>query len=62
MIPINVSMIAFFKVNPNTIQSIIPEIMIPLVATQKEIEILRALVDKVAQEVQKKNNFKFQNS
>ena len=49
---------ALFELQKQKIQSIIPEIMIPLVATQKEIEILRALVDKVAQEVQKKNNFK----
>ncbi len=49
---------ALFELQKEKIQSIIPEIMIPLVATQKEIEILRALVDKVAQEVQKKNNFK----
>ena len=49
---------ALFELQKQKIDSIIPEIMIPLVATQKEIEILRALVDKVAQEVQKKNNFK----
>ena len=49
---------ALFELQKQKIESIIPEIMIPLVATQKEIEILRALVDKVAQEVQKKNNFK----
>ena len=49
---------ALFELQKQKIQSIIPEIMIPLVATQKEIEILRALVDKVAQEVQKKNDFK----
>ena len=49
---------ALFELQKQKIESIIPEIMIPLVATQKEIEILRALVDKIAQEVQKKNNFK----
>ena len=49
---------ALFELQKQKIESIIPEIMIPLVATQKEIEILRALVDKVAQDVQKKNNFK----
>ena len=49
---------ALFELQKQKIESIIPEIMIPLVATQKEIEILRALVDKVAQEVQKKNDFK----
>ncbi len=49
---------ALFELQKQKIESIIPEIMIPLVATQKEIEILRALVDKVAQEVQKRNNFK----
>ena len=31
--------------------------MIPLVATEREIEILKRLVDRTAQEVQKKNNF-----
>ena len=49
---------ALFELQKQKIESIIPEIMIPLVATQKEIEILRALIDKVAQEVQKKNDFK----
>jgi pyruvate,orthophosphate dikinase len=49
---------ALFELQKLKIESIIPEIMIPLVVTQKEIEILKALVDKVAQEVQKKNNFK----
>jgi pyruvate,orthophosphate dikinase len=32
-------------------EAVVPEIMIPLVATRKELEILRALVDRVAAEV-----------
>ncbi len=32
---------ALFELQKQKIESIIPEIMIPLVATQKEIEILR---------------------
>ena len=40
------------------VQSIIPEIMIPLVSTAKELEILRSLVDKIAQQVQKKHSMK----
>ena len=36
------------------VQSITPEIMIPLVCTAKELEILKALVDKIANQVQKK--------
>ena len=35
-------------------ETIVPEIMIPLVMMPKELAILKALVDKVAQEVQKK--------
>jgi len=40
------------------VQSVIPEIMIPLVSTAKELEILRSLVDKIAQQVQKKHSMK----
>ena len=40
------------------IQSVIPEIMIPLVSTAKELEILRTLVDKIANQVQKKYSIK----
>ena len=41
------------KINP-----VIPEIMIPLVSTAAEIEILRNLVDSTAQEIQKKHSIK----
>ena len=34
-------------------QNVIPEVMIPLIATKKELDILKALVDRVADEVQK---------
>ena len=40
------------------VQSVIPEIMIPLVSTAKELEILKYLVDTKAKEVQKKYGMK----
>ena len=40
------------------IKSVIPEIMIPLVSTAAEIQILKKLVDKIATEVQKKHSIK----
>jgi len=40
------------------IKSVIPEIMIPLVSTAAEIQILKNLVDKIATEVQKKYSVK----
>tara|TARA_B110000438_G_scaffold174160_1_gene166409 strand:- start:13 stop:2334 length:2322 start_codon:yes stop_codon:yes gene_type:complete len=40
------------------IKLVIPEVMIPLVSTTAEIEILRNLVDKVAKEVQKSHSIK----
>ena len=40
------------------VQSVTPEIMIPLVCTAKELEILKALVDKIANQVQKKYSMK----
>jgi len=40
------------------IKSVIPEIMIPLVSTAAEIQILKSLVDKIAAEVQKKHSIK----
>ena len=49
---------ALFELQKQKVEAVIPEIMIPLVATEREIEILRGLVDRIAQEVQKKNNFK----
>ncbi len=39
-------------------KSIIPEIMIPLVSTEAEIEIMKNLVDRVANKVQKENKIK----
>ena len=49
---------ALYELQKQKVEAVIPEIMIPLVATEREIEILRGLVDRIAQEVQKKNNFK----
>jgi len=40
------------------IKSVIPEIMIPLVSTAAEIQILKNLVDKIAAEIQKKHSTK----
>jgi len=40
------------------VKSVIPEIMIPLVSTAAEIQILKNLVDKTAAEVQKKHSVK----
>ena len=40
------------------IKLVIPEIMIPLVSTAAEIKILRSLVEKTADEVQRKHNIK----
>ncbi len=40
------------------IKSVIPEIMIPLVSTAAEIQILKNLVDKTASEIQKKHSIK----
>ena len=42
------------------IQSVIPEIMIPLVSTEDELGIMRKLVDEVAKKVQKENNLKLE--
>ena len=49
---------ALYELQKQNVEAVIPEIMIPLVATEREIEILRELVDRIAQEIQKKNNFK----
>jgi pyruvate,orthophosphate dikinase len=49
---------ALYELQKQKVEAVIPEIMIPLVATEREIEILRGLVDRIAQEVQKNNNFK----
>ena len=40
------------------IKLVIPEIMIPLVSTAAEIQILRNLVDKIAKEIQRKHSIK----
>ena len=40
------------------IKAVIPEIMIPLVSTAAEIQILRSLVEKTAEKIQKKYNMK----
>lgn len=49
---------ALYELQKQKVEGVIPEIMIPLVATEKEIEILRLLVDRIAKVVQKNNNFK----
>jgi len=49
---------ALYELQKKKVEAVLPEIMIPLVATEREIEILKGLVDRIAQEVQKKNNFK----
>jgi pyruvate,orthophosphate dikinase len=49
---------ALAECKKNKIKLVIPEIMIPLVSTAAEIKILRALVEKTANEVQKKNSIK----
>jgi pyruvate,orthophosphate dikinase len=49
---------ALYELQKQKIEAVIPEIMIPLVTTEREIEILKLLVDRVAKEVQKNNNFK----
>ncbi len=38
---------------------LVPEIMVPLVATRKELAMLRKLIEDTVQQVQKKNNVKF---
>ena len=49
---------ALYELQKQKVEAVIPEIMIPLVATEREIEVLKLLVDRVAKEVQKNNNFK----
>jgi pyruvate,orthophosphate dikinase len=49
---------ALYELQKKKIEAVIPEIMIPLVSTEKEIEILRELVQRIATEVQTKNKFK----
>ena len=45
---------ALIECKKEKIQSVIPEIMIPLVSTEDELGIMRKLVNKVANKVQKK--------
>ena len=49
---------ALIECKKEKVQSIIPEIMIPLVSTEDELGIMRKLVNKVADKVQKENNIK----
>ena len=49
---------ALIECKNKKIKSIIPEIMIPLVSTEAEIEIMKNLVDKVADKVKKENKTK----
>ncbi len=49
---------ALIECKNNKIRSIIPEIMIPLVSTEAEIEIMKNLVDKVADQVKVENKTK----
>ena len=46
---------ALIECRKEKIQSVIPEIMIPLVSTEDELGIMRKLVDKVAEDIQKAN-------
>ena len=49
---------AIIECKNKKIKSIIPEIMIPLVSTEAEIEIMKNLVDKVANQVKAENKTK----
>ena len=49
---------ALIECKKEKVQSIIPEIMIPLVSTEDELGIMRKLVSKVADKVQKENKIK----
>jgi len=51
---------ALVQCKKEKIKPVIPEIMIPLVSTTAEIQILRNLVDKIAEKIQKKNSIKIQ--
>jgi pyruvate, orthophosphate dikinase len=51
---------AVAQIMKNSKESVIPEIMIPLVMMPKELAILKQLVDRVAQEVMKKSNVKIE--
>ena len=49
---------ALVECKKKKIKAVIPEIMIPLVSTAAEIQILRSLVEKIAEKVQKKYKIK----
>ena len=49
---------ALIECKQEKIQSVVPEIMIPLVSTEDELGIMRKLVDKVAKDIQKANKVK----
>jgi len=49
---------ALVECKSKKIKSVIPEIMIPLVSTAAEIQILKKLVDQTASEIQKKHSIK----
>ena len=49
---------ALIQCKKNKYKSIIPEIMIPFVSTEAEIKIMKDLVDRIAQKIQKENNIK----
>jgi len=49
---------ALVELKKEKVKSAFPEIMIPLVSTHTELKIMRALVDRIAHEIQKANNLK----
>ena len=49
---------ALIQCKKNKVNSIIPEIMIPLVSSEAEIKIMKNLVDKTAKKIEKKNKTK----
>ena len=51
---------ALIECKKEKIQSVIPEIMIPLVSTEDELGIMRKLVNEVAEKVQKENKVKIE--
>ena len=51
---------AISELRKEKIKSAIVEIMIPLVSTESELKIMRALVNKVAKEIQDKNKLKLE--
>ena len=52
---------ALIECKKEKIQSVIPEIMIPLVSTEDELGIMRKLVNKVADQIQKEHKVKTDN-